>query len=162
MNTGLLVLAVLVAALVLAGLWLLARRRRSRRLRRQFGPEYERAVATAGSRQAAEAELEDRRLRREQLEIVGLDPGARDRHLRQWRLVQARFVDSPTEATRAADRLISEVMRERGYPVEDFEQRAADVSVDHPQAVGDYRGPTAGSCTLSFPLRRFARGERVR
>ncbi len=143
MNTGLLVLAVLVAALVLAGLWLLARRRRSRRLRRQFGPEYERAVATAGSRQAAEAELEDRRLRREQLEIVGLDPGARDRHLRQWRLVQARFVDSPTEATRAADRLISEVMRERGYPVEDFEQRAADVSVDHPQVVDDYRAAHA-------------------
>ncbi len=143
MNTGLLVLAVLVAALVLAGLWLLARRLRSRRLRRQFGPEYERAVATAGSRQAAEAELEDRRLRREQLEIVGLDPGARDRHLRQWRLVQARFVDSPTEATRAADRLISEVMRERGYPVEDFEQRAADVSVDHPQVVDDYRAAHA-------------------
>ncbi len=143
MSTGLLVLLIIVAVLVLAGVWLYLRRQRTSRLRRQFGPEYERAVAEAGNRQTAEAELEDRRLRREQLEIVRLDQGTRARYLQQWRLVQARFVDSPAEATRAADRLISEAMRERGYPVEDFEQRAADISVDHPQVVDDYRAAHA-------------------
>jgi hypothetical protein len=138
-NTGLLVSIIVIAVVVLALAWLLMRQRRSARLRKQFGPEYERAINQAGSRQAAEAELEDRRLRRQKLEIVVLDSGARVRYLEQWRLVQAQFVDSPPEATRAADRLINEVMRERGYPVEDFEQRAADVSVDHPQVVDDYR-----------------------
>ena len=141
MNTGLLVSVIVVVMLALA--WLLLRQQRTARLRKHFGPEYERAIGASSSRQAAESELEDRRLRREQLEIVPPDPGARDRHLEQWRLVQARFVDSPTEATRAADRLINEVMRERGYPVEEFEQRAADVSVDRPQVVDDYRAAHA-------------------
>lgn len=138
MDTGLLVaiLAIVVVVLLLA--WLLLRQQRTARLRKQFGPEYERAVSDAGSRQAAEHQLEDRRARRQELEIVALDSAARDRYLEHWRLVQAEFVDSPPAATRAADRLINEVMRERGYPVEDFEQRAADVSVDHPQVVDDY------------------------
>ena len=141
MNTGLLVAIIVVVVLVLA--WLLMRQRRTRRLQERFGPEYERAVSDAGSRQAAEQELQDRTTRRQKLEIVPLDTRARDRYLEQWRLVQARFVDSPPEATRAADRLISDVMRERGYPVEDFEQRAADISVDHPQVVDDYRAAHA-------------------
>ena len=139
MNAGLLVAIIVIVLIVLALAWFLTRRQRTARLRKQFGPEYERAVSESGSRQAAEAELEDRRTRREKLEIVALEPAARDRYLEQWRLVQAQFVDSPTEATRAADRLINEVMRDRGYPVEDFEQRAADISVDHPQVVDDYR-----------------------
>ena len=139
MNAGLLVAIIVIVVIVLALAWALMRRRRTRRLQQQFGPEYERAVNETGNRQAAEAELEDRRARRERFEIVALDPAARERHLERWRLVQAQFVDSPTAATRAADRLINEVMRERGYPVEDFEQRAADISVDHPQVVDDYR-----------------------
>lgn len=143
MNTGLLVAIIVVVVIVLALTWVLIRRRRSARLREQFGPAYERAVIESGSRQAAEAELEDRRARREKLEIAALDRASRERYLEQWRLVQARFVDSPTEATRAADRLITEVMRERGYPVEDFEQRAADISVDHPEVVDDYRAAHA-------------------
>jgi hypothetical protein len=138
-NTGLLVAIIVIVVVVLALAWLLARRMRTERLRKQFGPEYERAVSDAGSRQAAEHELEDRRARRQKLEIVPLEVAARDRYLEEWHLVQARFVDSPAEATRSADRLINEVMRERGYPVEDFEQRASDISVDHPQVVDDYR-----------------------
>jgi hypothetical protein len=142
-NAGLLVAIIVIVVIVLALAWILMRQQRTARLRKQFGPEYERAVSESGSRQAAEAELEDRRARREKLEIVALEPAARDRHLEEWRLVQAQFVDSPTEATRAADRLINEVMRERGYPVEDFEQRASDISVDHPQVVDDYRAAHA-------------------
>jgi hypothetical protein len=143
MNTGLLVLIVVVAVVVVALLIVLARVQRTNRLRKQFGSEYDHAVAESGSRGAAESELEDRRLRRERLEIVPLDPAARERYSEQWRLLQAQFVDSPADATRAADALISEVMRERGYPVEDFAQRAADISVDHPQVVDDYRAAHA-------------------
>jgi hypothetical protein len=138
-NTGLLVAIIVIVVVVLALAWILGRQMRSARLRKQFGPEYERAVSDSGNRQAAERDLQDRRTRRQKLEIVPLEVGARDRYLEQWHLVQARFVDSPTEATRSADRLINEVMRERGYPVEDFDQRAADISVDHPQVVDDYR-----------------------
>ncbi len=142
MDTGLLALIVVIAVVVVL-LVLLGRARRTARLRGQFGPEYDRAVTRSGGRGAGETELEDRRLRRERLEITQLDPAARDRYLREWHMVQARFVDSPGDATRAADRLISEVMGERGYPVEDFEQRAADISVDHPQVVDDYRAAHA-------------------
>jgi hypothetical protein len=140
MKAGL--LALIVVVVVVALLVVLVRARRTARLRKRFGPEYDRAAASGG-RGAAEDELEVRRRRRERLEIVALDTAARDRYLSEWRLVQARFVDSPGDATRAADRLISEVMGERGYPVEDFEQRAADISVDHPQVVDDYRAAHA-------------------
>lgn len=143
MKAGLLTLIVVVAVVVVALLVVLVRAQRSARLRKQFGPEYDRAIAESGSRGAAESELEERRLRRERLEIVALEPAARDRYLQEWRMVQARFVDSPGDAARAADLLISKVMRECGYPVEDFEQRAADVSVDHPQVVDDYRAAHA-------------------
>src|SRR5918911_2763029 len=88
---------------------------------------------------AAVVELLERQAHREKLNIVPLQPGARERYLQAWHLVQAKFVDEPVLATRDADRLITEVMRERGYPVDDFEQRAADISVDHPQVVEDYR-----------------------
>ena len=139
MKAGLLTLIVVFAVVVVALLVVLVRAQRSARLRKQSGPEYDRAVAESGSRGAAESELEERRLRRERLEILALEPAARDRYLQEWRMVQARFVDSPGDAARAADLLISKVMRERGYPVEDFEQRAADVSVDHPDTVEHYR-----------------------
>jgi hypothetical protein len=142
-TTGLLVALIVIVVVVLALAWFVGRQMRTARLRKQFGPEYERSVSDSGSRQAAERELEERRTRREKLEIVPLDAGARDRYLEQWHLIQARFVDSPPEATRSADRLINEVMRERGYPVEDFDQRAADISVDHPQVVDDYRAAHA-------------------
>ena len=133
------VIVVIVVAAVVVG-FLGAQRRRSRRLQERFGPEYERTVAESeGNRRAAEAELLERQAHREKLNIVPLQPAARERYLQAWHLVQAKFVDEPVLATRDADRLITEVMRERGYPVDDFEQRAADISVDHPHVVEHYR-----------------------
>ena len=143
MDAGLLVVILIVLALLVVLALVAGRRRRSHRLREQFGPEYDRTVAQAGDRKEAESELEERTTRRQQLDIVPLDPADRARYLEAWRQTQARFVDEPAEATREADRLITAVMRDRGYPVDDFEQRAADVSVDHPQVVDDYRAAQA-------------------
>jgi hypothetical protein len=126
---------VVVAAVLLAA----ARRRRSTRLRGRFGPEYDRVVDTSGSRRTAEGELRDREARREELEIVPLTAAARERYGWQWRNVQTRFVDTPTQAVSEAGRLVQDVMRERGYPIEDFERRAADISVDHPRVAQNYR-----------------------
>ena len=143
MDTGLLI-AILVVIVLLALLAVFAgRQRRSRKLQDRFGPEYDRTVSQAGDRRAAEAELQERTERRAGFDIVPLEPEARARYLEAWRNTQAQFVDEPAEATREADRLITSVMRDRGYPVDDFEQRAADISVDHPQVVDDYRAAHA-------------------
>jgi hypothetical protein len=143
MDTGL-VIAIIVVLVLLALLAFFAgRQRRSRRLQDTFGPEYDRTVSQAGDRRAAEAELRERTERRERFDIVPLEPEARNRYIEAWRSTQAQFVDEPVEATREADRLITSVMRDRGYPVDDFEQRAADLSVDHPQVVDDYRAAHA-------------------
>jgi hypothetical protein len=130
------VAAVIVVAVVVAAAM---RARRSRGLRDRFGPEYDRVAANAPTRREAEAELAERQERREQLDIRPLPPDVRDRFFDAWRDTQARFVDDPEEAVVEADALIQEVMRARGYPVADFEQRAADVSVDHPEVVNNYR-----------------------
>jgi hypothetical protein len=143
MDTGLLVVILIVLVLLVVLALVAGRQRRSRRLRERFGPEYDRTVADAGDRKEAESRLEERTARRQQLDIVPLDPADRARYVEAWRLTQARFVDEPAEATREADRLITAVMRDRGYPIDDFEQRAADVSVDHPQVVDDYRAAQA-------------------
>lgn len=143
MDTGLLV-AILVVLILLALLAIFAgRQRRSRKLQDAFGPEYDRTVEEAGDRRAAETELQERTERRAGFDIVPLEPEARARYIEAWRNTQAQFVDEPVEATREADRLITSVMRDRGYPVDDFEQRAADISVDHPQVVDDYRAAHA-------------------
>jgi FtsZ-interacting cell division protein ZipA len=139
MNTVAIVVAVLVIVAIVALVVFVSRNRKRRELRERFGPEYERAVSARGDRGAAESELEDRMKRRESLRIVELEPQARERYAESWRSVQARFVDDPVEAVREADRLVTQVMRDRGYPIDDFEQRAADVSVDHPRVVEDYR-----------------------
>src|SRR5215210_5987672 len=134
------IVIVVVAVLVLAALaWSVTRRRRSTALQESFGPEYERTVEESDSRRAAERELHERQERREELEIRPLAPGARDRYSRSWEHLQARFVDDPARSVSEADELIQEVMRERGYPVDDFEQRAADLSVNHPELVENYR-----------------------
>ncbi len=145
MSAGVIALVVLLLVLALAAATLLvARRRRTARLRERLGPEHQRTVEA--SRDQITAEQEPRH--RERIEVVPLDLAARARYLETWRRTQARFVDAPREATRQADRLVVEVMRARGYPVEDFEQRAAtslqrvssaDLSVDHPRLVQDYR-----------------------
>ncbi|MDE2487250.1 MAG: hypothetical protein KGO51_07620 [Alphaproteobacteria bacterium] len=113
--------------------------RRSRSLRERFGPEYGRAVEETGGRLKAEAELRQREKRIEKLDIRPLDPADRSRLIARWRDVQAQFVDDPGAAITAADRLLGEVMAKRGYPVVDFEQRAADLSVEHPEVVENYR-----------------------
>jgi hypothetical protein len=108
-------------------------------LQQRFGPEYERTVERAEDRKQAEADLAARAKRRDELDIRPLPAAARDRYVEEWQRVQSRFVDDPRGAVQEADALIQSVMRERGYPVDDFEQRAADVSVDHPQVVENYR-----------------------
>jgi len=124
-----------VAFVVVAGL----SRRRSSNLRQQFGPEYDRTIDRRGSRREAEGELQSRVDRRERLDIKPLSGAARDRYLESWRQVQAKFVDDPANAVAGADRLVTSVMSERGYPMDDFERRAADISVDHPEVVERYR-----------------------
>lgn len=129
-----------VAVVVVAAIaWQALERRRTGRLQRQFGPEYDRTVGKAGSRRDAEAELQARAARRQELEIRPLPAVARDRYVRSWQNVQTQFVDDPRAAVANADRVIQSVMVERGYPIEDFDQRAADISVDHPQVVENYR-----------------------
>jgi hypothetical protein len=108
-------------------------------LQEQFGPEYDRTLDSAENRRDAEAELAARDERRQQLDIRPLTEAARMRYMEMWRITQAQFVDDPRGAVQSADSLIQSVMAERGYPVEDFEQRAADVSVDHPHVVENYR-----------------------
>ena len=133
------VIAVVVVVIVLAVVWAATRARRSHDLKERFGPEYDRVAADAPSKREAEAELRERKERREGLDIRALEPGAREGYRREWEDVQARFVDDPAGAVADADSLIGRVMRDRGYPVEDFETRAADVSVDHPDVVENYR-----------------------
>jgi hypothetical protein len=134
-----LVAAVIVIIAVLA--WLYARKRRSatQDLRQKFGPEYDRAVLKHGSERKAQSKLEDREKRVEKLNIRDLDPTEHERFSKRWEAVQSRFVDSPKGAVAEADDLVSSVMKARGYPVSDFDQRAADISVDHPRVVENYR-----------------------
>ena len=114
-------------------------RKRTKRLKEQFGPEYERTLAETGEQHAAEDELAARERRRDKLNIVALSPQAREKYAASWRAVQTAFIDNPSSAVGDADRLVMAVMRERGYPIEDFDQRAADISVDHPAVVDNYR-----------------------
>jgi hypothetical protein len=144
---GWIVIAVVVLAVVALLVAYAARRRRTERIRGRFGPEYDRTVGELGNRRKAESELSARERRREELDIRPLEPAARDRYRQAWRDVQTRFVDMPSESVREADVLVIRVMGDRGYPMEDFDQRAADVSVDHPRVVEDYR--TAHTISLA-------------
>jgi len=130
---------VLLIAAVLAVLYVRKRRSTTADLRQRFGPEYERAVREHGSERKAEAKLADREKRVEKLNIRDLDPIERDRFSERWESVQSRFVDSPKGAVAEADDLVSSLMKTRGYPVSDFDQRAADISVDHPRVLENYR-----------------------
>ena len=128
-----------ILAVVVLAVWRGLATRRTQRLRARFGPEYDRTVERADGRKSAEAELADREARRHQLDVRPLPPESRERYVERWRDVQAQFVDAPGPAVGAADALIQTVMVERGYPVEDFDRRAADLSVDHPRVVEHYR-----------------------
>jgi len=141
MDPTLIALAVAVILVVAVLAWLFVRRRRTTtaELRQRFGPEYEQAVREHGSERRAEAQLADREKRVERLKLRDLDPTERERFSGQWHSLQSRFVDDPKGAVTEADELVSLLMQTRGYPVADFNQRAADVSVDHPRVVANYR-----------------------
>ena len=140
MPTWLWIVIVVVAVIVVIAVVASAvRTKRSRALQERFGPEYDRVAADAPSRREAESELRERQKRREELDIRPLDQSDRDRFRNRWQDVQAEFVDDPADAVVHADALIQEVMRARGYPVEDFDTRSADLSVDHPDVVEYYR-----------------------
>jgi hypothetical protein len=135
------IVAIVIVALIIIGVVLMIwRKREGERLKHQFGPEYERQVREAGgSRAKAEAELVKREKRVEKLDIKPLPPERRDAFAADWQEVQAKFVDDPERSIALADALVAEVMKARGYPVDDFEQRAADISVEHPGVVANYR-----------------------
>jgi hypothetical protein len=142
----LLIIYVLVSLALIAlaiTAWVVARRRRSERLARTFGPEYDRVLTQIGDKAKAESELEGRAKRHETLHLVPLSASERERLAQEWVSAQSHFVESPADAINEADRLLAEVMRRRGYPTGDFEQRAADISVDHPQTVESYRAAHA-------------------
>lgn len=139
MNLVVALLVIVLIVAVAAAVWFFMQNRRTKELRAGFGPEYERAVRDAGGQSEAEKELTARQKRVEALQIQPLPPGERTRFAEAWRQTQARFVDDPSGAVGEADDLIGQVMQARGYPVGDFEQRAADVSVDHAEVVTNYR-----------------------
>lgn len=142
MNTTLaIIIAVVIVVIVLvaAGVFVYLQNQKSKRLQSRFGPEYQRTLEETGSRQKAEAKLDKLEKRVEAFSIRALAPEERARYVRSWRSVQAEFVDKPREAVAHADELLGAVMSARGYPVSDFEQRAADLSVDHPNVVQNYR-----------------------
>jgi hypothetical protein len=145
-------IAVLVVAAIAAVAWVMTERRRTEQLRDRFGSEYDRTVAETGDRRAGEAELRDRVERRESFDLRPLSAAAANRYAEDWRTIQAKFVDAPGSALAQADRLITSLMRERGYPVEDFDQRTADLSVDHAVVLDDYR--TAHAISLANDERR--------
>ena len=134
------IIAIVLMAAAGIGFVLSLRKRRTERLRTQFGgAEYSRAVTEGGSRRQAEAVLDKRAERVQRLHIRPLEPGDRARFLESWGRVQARFVDGPGGAVTDADQLLGDVMSTRGYPVSDFEQRVADISTDHPLVLDNYR-----------------------
>jgi hypothetical protein len=133
------VVVVIVVVLAMIVARSMGRRKRTERLKSHFGPEYERAVGESGDQGAAEKELVARERNRQKLDIVELAPESRAKYTEHWRTVQTAFVDSPSKAVGDADRLVTQVMRERGYPIDDFDQQAADISVDHPNVVEHYR-----------------------
>jgi len=135
-----LVPVVVVAVIVVAAIVLLAlRKRRSAKLREHFGPEYDRVLQREGDPRKAEGVLEFREKRREKFKIRPLSSADRASFATRWNEVQARFVDDPRGAVTVADSLVTDVMQARGYPIGEFEQRAADISVDHPVVVENYR-----------------------
>jgi hypothetical protein len=141
MNTGVILAVVVVLGVVVGGLliWDSIVRRRTRALREKFGPEYEQALDTYGGARKAEQELAAREKRVKSFHLHPLTPELHQRFTTAWRDVQARFVEDPARAVGEADDLVKDLMQARGYPVSDFDQRSADVSVDHPHVVSHYR-----------------------
>ena len=138
-NQVVLIVVIVVVIAVAVAVWLYTQKRRTQNLKERFGPEYDRTVRETDNRGRAEAELQKRERRVEQLDIRPLSASEREAFAERWRSAQAQFVDDPGGAIKEADRLVGEAMQARGYPVGDFEQRAADISVDHPGVVANHR-----------------------
>jgi FtsZ-interacting cell division protein ZipA len=138
---GIVVLVVIIAVVV--AILIYQRKKKTEHLRSRFGSEYERTVLERGSEGKAQAALAAREERVQSLKIHDLPPAERERFLNEWQHVQSRFVDQPRGSVIAADELVASLMQARGYPVADFEQRAADVSVNHPRVVENYRSAHA-------------------
>jgi hypothetical protein len=140
-TTAWIVVAIIVVAIVVIAIaWTGIRRRR---LQSRFGPEYQRVATESGSKWRADSELAARQQRRQKLDIRELAPEQRSRYARDWQQIQADFVDQPYESVARADGLVTRVMQDRGYPMENFDQHANDLSVDYPQLVDNYRGAHA-------------------
>ncbi len=133
------VIVAVVVVVVLVAVAIALGQRRRHHLQDRFGPEYDRVVDQADHRRDAERELRDRESRHDELELKPLSEASRERYTKQWQDMQGGFVDRPQVAVADADRLISDLMRERGYPVDDFETRSELISVDHPDVVQNYR-----------------------
>jgi hypothetical protein len=142
MNAVVLAVVLIAVAAVLV-VWFAIQKQRSSRLKQRFGSEYGRAVTEFGSRSKAEAELRKREVRVDRLNITPLTPADATRFAQAWSGLQGRFVDNPKGVVVEADLLVRELMAKRGYPMSDFERRAADISVDHPDVVTTYRSAQA-------------------
>lgn len=139
MNTTALIVLIVVLVVVAGIALMVSRRRQTEHLKERFGPEYEHATEELGDRGKAEAELRAREKRVEKLHIRDLSPADQERFSNAWKSVQAHFVDDPSASIKEAEDLVKKVMDARGYPIGHFEQRSADISVDHPAVVENYR-----------------------
>jgi FtsZ-interacting cell division protein ZipA len=141
-QTWMILAAVVVVALLAVGAWFY-RRKQSHTLQEHFGPEYDRTVSELGSRTKGESELKAREKRVERLDILPMAPSEAARFSQAWQALQGRFVDNPKGVVVQAEQLVRELMEKRGYPMGDFERRAGDISVDHPEVVANYRAAQA-------------------
>jgi LPXTG-motif cell wall-anchored protein len=142
-QTWIILAGVVVIALIALAAWFFYQKKQSHRLKQRFGPEYGRTVDDLGSRTKAESELKAREKRVEHLDILPLTPSEAARFSQAWNALQGRFIDNPKGVVVQADQLVRELMLKRGYPMGDFERRAADISVDHPAVVDHYRAAQA-------------------
>lgn len=142
-QTWIIFAGIVVLVLIALAAWSIYQKKQSQRLKERFGPEYGRSVDDLGSRTKAEMELKAREKRVEHLTIIPLTQSEAARFSLTWKELQGRFVDNPKSAVTQADQLVRELMLKRGYPMGDFERRAADISVDHPEVVAHYRAAQA-------------------
>ena len=141
MNLNIIVILTVVILLVIGAVlaYVFYFRQRTRRLKDDFGREYDRTVGEVGNRKKAEERLEDRQERIESVQIRELHSDEREQFLEKWKMLQTSFVDNPRSEVKEADRLITEIMLARGYPMAQFDQRAENLSVNHPEIVSQYR-----------------------
>jgi len=138
-QTWIILAAVVVLGLAALGAWIVYQKNQSQKLQKRFGPEYGRTVNELGSRTKGESELKAREKRVEGLDIIALAPSEAARFSEAWQALQGRFIDNPKGVVVQAEQLVRELMEKRGYPMGDFESRAGDISVDHPDVVANYR-----------------------